>query len=73
MAEATLPPIGTRAVRKEEAGSGKGPVWEVYGHKPKEQEVQIKTAEHKVNKAQGHKHTTKDVPIKEFTEEYTLL
>jgi hypothetical protein len=29
-----LPPIGTRAVPNDQVATGKGPVVEVYGHKP---------------------------------------
>jgi len=67
----SLPAIGTRAVHKDDHAKSNGPVWEVYGHKEKEDEVRLKTARHKLNAEQ--EPTAKDVPAKEFNDNYVQL
>jgi hypothetical protein len=67
----SMPPIGTKAVHKDDHAKKGGPVWEVYDHFPKQQQVGLKPAKHKLNV--GKDIAPKAVPLKEFNDDYKLL
>ncbi len=67
-----LPPVGTKAVHKDNQPKGEGPVWEVTEVYPtSDKPVRIDHANHKLNN--GHEPATRQLTEGEFNTDYVQL